>query len=100
MNIRISDIFIQRFAPPDAVRRGRELYLKDSVRLVRVDPDGILAEVHASKLVTVALRRSGHQFEVTCSCGIREGRCEHGTAVLYEIQHRQGSHGELTIDGP
>ncbi len=100
MNIRISDISIQRVASPDAVRRGRELYLKDSVRLVDVDPDGLLAEVRAGKLYTVTFRKSAHQLDFRCSCGTAEGRCEHVVAVLSEVQHRQANHLELTADGP
>ena len=98
MNFRFLDIALHRVAPADAVRRGRELFLKDSVRLISVEPERLVAEVQAGKPQNIVVRKRGHEVEFTCSCGIAGGRCEHVAALVYELQHRQGSHAELAPD--
>ncbi len=98
MNARITNTFIDRFAPPDVIRHGRELFLKDAVRITNVSPDILHAEVRAVRIYNVLLRNSGHQLDTRCTCGVDWGKCEHAVAVLCEVKRRQELQPEIVPD--
>jgi non-specific serine/threonine protein kinase len=98
MNIPITNNLIRAFAAPEVLRRGRELFLQDAVRLAEVTENAVRARVRTTRIFTVSLRASDHEPDARCTCGTPRGRCEHAAAVLFEVRRRQDTGEDLTPD--